>query len=164
MKTLSKTRDDRRRLRMSLAVLCIAIGGLGAVPGAALANPPSNDDVASAHDLGGGSTASASGTNLDATAEPGEPDHNGFTARASVWYRWTAPEDGSVKIDTCGSDFDTVLAVYEGSGIDALTSLASNDDSSCGLQSRVRFNAAPGTTYLIAVDGYGGQEGAIERA
>jgi hypothetical protein len=162
MKTLSKTRDDRRRLRLSLALLCIAIGGLGAVPGAALANPPSNDDVASAHDLGGGSTASASGTNLDATAEPGEPDHNGFTARASVWYRWTAPEDGSVRIVTCGSDFDTVLAVYEGSAIDALTSLASNDDSSCGLQSRVRFNAAPGTAYLIAVDGYGGQEGAIE--
>jgi hypothetical protein len=161
MKTLSK-RNDRRRLGMSLVLLCIAVAALGAVPGAALANPPSNDDFASAHDLGGGSTASASGTNLDATAEPGEPDHNGFTATASVWYRWTAPADGAVRINTCGSDFDTVLAVYGGSAIDALTSLASNDDSSCGLQSRVPFNATAGTAYLIAVDGYGGQEGSIE--
>jgi hypothetical protein len=146
---------------MSLALICIAIGGLGAVPGAALANPPSNDDYANAHDLGGGSTASASGTNLDATAEPGEPDHDGFTAGPSVWYRWTAPGDGAVKIDTCGSDFDTVLAVYTGSAIDALTPLASNDQS-CGNQSRVRFNATGGTTYRIAVDGYAGEQGAIE--
>jgi hypothetical protein len=161
MKTLSKTSDDRRPLRMGLAVLCVAAGGLCVVPGAAVANPPSNDDFANADDLGAGATASASGTNLDATAEPGEPDHDGFTAGPSVWYRWTAPGDGAVKIDTCGSDFDTVLAVYGGSAIDALTSLASNDDE-CDVQSRVRFNATGGMTYRIAVDGYEGEQGAIE--
>jgi hypothetical protein len=80
---------------------------------------------------------------------------------ASVWYRWTAPEDGAVRADTCGSDFDTVLAVYRGSAIDALTPRAS-DDESCGSQSRVRFTARGGTTYWIAVDGYAGQEGTIE--
>jgi hypothetical protein len=159
--TSPRTTSDRRRaLRTRLALLCVAAGALTIAPSSALASPPVNDDFANAHDLDGGSTASASGTNLDAGAEPGEPDHDGVPAMASVWYRWTAPADGTVKVDTCSSDFDTVLAVYTGSAIDTLTSVASNDDT-CDLQSRVRFNATAGTTYLIAVDGYGGQEGAI---
>jgi hypothetical protein len=161
MTSPTKTSDRRRALRTTLALLCVAAGALTIAPSSALANPPANDDFAHAHDLGGGSTASASGTNLDATAEPGEPDHDGFAAEASVWYRWTAPGDGAIRVNTCGSDFDTVLAVYTGSAIDALTALASNDQA-CGDQSRVGFTVTGGTTYRIAVDGYGGDQGAIE--
>jgi hypothetical protein len=134
--------DLRRYMRvpLHLVLLCIAVGIVAAFPASVPAAPPANDDFANAQDLGSESSASASGTNVDATAEPGEPDHAGIPARASVWYRWTAPENGQVRIETCDSDFDTVLAVYTGSAVDALTPVASNDDT-CGLQSRVQFNA-----------------------
>jgi hypothetical protein len=125
--------------------------------------PPPNDDFSSAQDLGNALTASVSGTNRDATVEAGEPSH--FTgprrARASVWYRWTAPASRRVRIATCGSDFDTVLAVYTGSAIDALR-LRVADDDSCGSQSVVRFKARAGITYRIAVDSFGRAVGSIE--
>ena len=35
----------------------------------------------------------------------------GTPGGVSVWYRWTAPMDGFVSVDTVGSDFDTLLAV-----------------------------------------------------
>jgi lysophospholipase L1-like esterase len=157
--------DLRRHMRvpLRLVLLCIAVGIVAAFPASALAAPPSNDDFVNAEDLGGELSASASGTNVDATAEPGEPDHAGIPARASVWYRWTAPANGQIRIETCDSDFDTVLAVYTGSAVDALTPVASNDDT-CGLQSQVQLNAAAGTTYRIAVDGYFGDRGSIELA
>jgi hypothetical protein len=47
-----------------------------------------------------------------------------------------------------------MLAVYTGTKVRALTEVASNDDS-CGLQSEVTFTARAGTTYRIAIDGFG---------
>ena len=65
-----------------------------------------------------------------------------------------------VTIDTQGSDFDTLLAVYTGSSVDALTVVASNDDA-IGLQSEVSFTAQQGVVYHIAVDGYSGATGSV---
>jgi hypothetical protein len=124
-------------------------------------NTPSNDDLANAVDLGNKLTASASGTNRDATIEAREPDHHGRRAMASVWYRWTSPARRMMRIETCGSDFDTVLAVYAGAGLDALRRVASDDDT-CGTQSRTKFGAVAGATYYIAVDSYGQAQGSIE--
>ena len=128
--------------------------------------PPSNDDFANALDLGDRLTASASGTNSDATVEPREPDHHGSTTIASVWYRWTAPASRKIRIETCGSDFDTVIAVYVGPEFDALRSVASNDDhDGCGGEgegSLLRFNSVAGTTYHIAVSGWRRDQGSIE--
>jgi hypothetical protein len=143
-------------------LLCVAIGILVAFPVSADGASPSNDDFANARDLGSGPTASASGTNRWATAEAGEPDHYpGIPAIRSVWYRWTAPASGPVGVDTCGSDFDTILAVYRGSAVNVLGRVAFDDDS-CAPQSRARFFATAGTTYQIAVDGYGGDQGSIK--
>lgn len=122
--------------------------------------PPPNDDFSNAQDLGNALTASVSGTNRDATVEAGEPS-DFRRARASVWYRWTAPVSRRVRIATCGSDFDTVLAVYTGSAIDTLR-LRVADDDSCGSQSVVRFKARAGITYRIAVDSFGRAVGSIE--
>ena len=38
--------------------------------------------------------------------------------RPSVWYRWTAPFTGTAALDTTGSDFSTVLAVYGGDRVE----------------------------------------------
>ncbi|RZA12426.1 MAG: hypothetical protein EOP02_30290, partial [Proteobacteria bacterium] len=52
------------------------------------------------------------------------------------------------------SEFDTLLAVYTGDSVDALTSKASNDNvSATDLTSKVTVNVVAGTTYYIAVDG-----------
>jgi hypothetical protein len=141
---------------VSAAALVAATFALVFVP-AALAALPANDNFADAIALTGDGGSHA-GTNVEATAEPGEPDHAGRPAFASVWYSWTAPADGVVTLDSCNADFDTRLAVYRGSAVDALAEIASNDDSdSCGpgsLQSSLSFTADSGVTYRIAVDGF----------
>jgi hypothetical protein len=125
-----------------------------------MAAPPANDDFANAQTLSGPLPISVSGTNAEATNEPGEPDHAGSPATASVWYSWTASTTEPIQIDTCGppTDFDTVLAVYTGTAVDSLTEVASDDDS-CGAASRVVFNATAGTTYKIAIDTFFGLTG-----
>jgi hypothetical protein len=120
---------------------------------------PPNDNFTNAQVISG-SSGTVTGSNVGATKEAGEPNHAGNAGGASVWYRWTAPSSGSATIDTIGSSFDTLLAVYTGSAVNSLTEIASNDDSG-GLQSRVTFTAVSGTTYQIAVDGYNGVMGNI---
>ncbi|MCY2987020.1 MAG: PA14 domain-containing protein, partial [Planctomycetota bacterium] len=110
-----------------------------------------------------GATATATGTNVGATKESGEPNHAGITGGKSVWWTWTAPSTGSVQIDTIGSNFDTILGVYTGSSVSSLTAVSggSDDDSGGNLTSQGTFNAVAGTTYQIAVDGYGVTSGNI---
>ncbi|MGA2501278.1 MAG: S8 family serine peptidase, partial [Tepidisphaeraceae bacterium] len=121
---------------------------------------PVNNDFASATVIPDGTT-SVTGTNVNADKEAGEPDHAGNPGGASVWWRWTAEVTGTVTINTSGSDFDTLLGVYTGTSVAALTLVASNDDWE-SLLSQVTFNAVLGTTYQIAVDGYGAATGDIE--
>jgi subtilisin-like proprotein convertase family protein len=120
---------------------------------------PANNNFANAQGLSGGS-ASVSGTTVNATKESGEPNHAGNAGGHSIWYFWTAPGNTSVVVDTIGSSFDTLLAVYRGSSVNGLTAVASNDDIGSGnRQSRVTFTPVAGTTYRIAVDGYNGASG-----
>jgi hypothetical protein len=129
-----------------------------AAPAAAQA-PPANDNFASAAILSG-TEATAVGTNVDATEEPGEPNHAGDAGGFSVWWRWTAPATGAVTIDTCDSDFDTVLAVYTGAAVNALTPVRSSDDA-CDIASSVTFVATEAQVYSIAVDGLDEETGEI---
>jgi trypsin len=132
-------------------------------PGGCLAgvpHPPPPNDVFPGATLTG-LPSSTTGTNAYAAKEPGEPNHAGNSGGASVWYSWTAPSSGQVKVDTCESDFDTLLGVYTGSPVGSLIPVASSDDA-CGLRSSVTYTATVGTTYRIAVDGYDGATGAID--
>ena len=110
-----------------------------------------------------GNRGSVTGSNSGAGKESGEPNHFGNPGGASVWYSWTAPGTGSVTFATNGSDYDTMLAVYTGSSVAALSHIASNDDISgtTGGASTVTFPATAGTAYRIAVDGYNGAQGNI---
>jgi hypothetical protein len=131
-------------------------------PGALAFGAPANDSFVAALSLSG-NPATASGNNFDATSEPGEPSHAGQAGGHSVWWAWAAPASGSVSINACGSDFDTVLAVYTGSSVGALVPVVSNDDA-CLSQSSVTFNAQGGQVYRIAVDGAFGETGNIRLA
>ncbi|MEY2879745.1 MAG: hypothetical protein RLZZ15_2125, partial [Verrucomicrobiota bacterium] len=120
---------------------------------------PFNDDFAQRSALVGESLAARSASQLS-TRETGEPNHAGLgSGGGSLWWTWTAPRSGSVSIDTAGSAFDTVLAVYTGSTVGALTSAASNDDAPSTTTSKVTFTAVAGTAYQIAVDRKSGDAG-----
>ncbi len=103
-----------------------------------------------------GNNSSVVGSNIGATKETGEPDHDGNEGGASVWYRWTAPSNGTLAITTIGSNFDTILAVYTGTSVSALTGVlnGSNDDGTSPPASNVTISVTAGTIYRIAVDGY----------
>ena len=118
--------------------------------------PPPNDNFASAQVISGCS-GSVTGTNVGATREAGEPIHSpdAKISNRSVWYQWQAPVTGTARIDTTGSGFDTVLAVYTGSSFGSpLVPIGKDDDGGPLKTSIVEFPASGGTIYRIAVDGY----------
>ena len=106
-------------------------------------------------------TDTASGGNANATLEPGEPNTDGNGGK-SVWWNWTATLSGDATITTAGSDFDTVMGVFTGASVDALSLVAYDDDSGPNSTSSVHFAATAGATYQIAVDGFGAATGLIQ--
>ncbi len=119
---------------------------------------PVNDDFAAASLLSGDSS-DALGWNDFAGQENGEPQHAG-PGGASVWWRWTAAVSGTATLDSHGSNFDTLLAVYAGDAVDALTGIAANDDDGgAGGVSGLSFHADAGATYQVALDGKSGATG-----
>jgi len=88
---------------------------------------PSNDNPANAIPLAavGGRIL---GDNRGASKEPGEPDHAGDTGGYSVWYQWVPGVSGVAVLDTWGSLFDTLLAVYRGTSMAELILFTANDD------------------------------------
>ena len=106
--------------------------------------PVSNDNFAKATTLPG-AAARITGNNAGATKEPGEPDHAGQPGGKSIWYSWTPASTGPETFTTFGSSFDTLLAVYTGTSVAALTAVASNDDYGNTVTSSVTFLAQAGT-------------------
>jgi PASTA domain len=119
---------------------------------------PPNDDFADAVVVTG-DDGSVDGTNEGASAEASEPG----SVSGSVWYRWTAPSTGPATFMTCGSPFDTAIAVYTGSALGSLAFVAYSDDA-CDLGSIAGFEATAGTTYTVAVGGCCGESGAFNLA
>ncbi|MFM8653196.1 MAG: hypothetical protein ACKODZ_00480, partial [Verrucomicrobiota bacterium] len=147
----------------------IAVDGKGGVSGSVTlagnltgATVP-NDAFASATVVSNSFTVTGSSTG--ATREASEPNHAGVSGGKSVWWSWTAPANGKLVLATAGSNFDTVLAVYTGSQVGQLSTVASNDDvSRSDMTSRVTISVRAGTTYRFAVDGYQGAAGSIRLA
>ncbi|HEX8549955.1 MAG TPA: pre-peptidase C-terminal domain-containing protein [Abditibacteriaceae bacterium] len=122
---------------------------------------PVNDDFAGATTISGAS-GQINGSNSNATRETNEPNHSGNAGGASIWYRWTAPANGSVTFSTLGSNFDTLLAAYSGTSVGALTQIAANDDASTSTNtSAITFSAVATRVYYIAVDGFSGATGTV---
>ncbi len=132
--------------------------------------------LASASDTFPGTTISGSGSvtasNAGATSETGEPTPNGnaaFQPLNTIWYSWTAPSNGTLVVQTCGStvtSFDTVLGLFTGAAVNALTQLAANDDTNnCSVAPQTNYGSSitqtvtSGTVYRVQVDGYGNATG-----
>ena len=155
--------DTHRRALLALVVLALAI-----VPAVAFAAAPANDNLSGAETLTG-PFGTVTGDNTEATDEQaaGEPDHanTGFGPAHSVWYRWQPNADGTYHLDTCGSSFNTRIALYvNGTYGSPLSEIASNDDSTgtnCGgtQASELTVTLSGGGVYLIAVDTSGPRTG-----
>jgi hypothetical protein len=116
--------------------------------------PPVNDGFVNASPMLG-DAGSISGNSCGASAEAGEPAHAGLGPFCSVWYTFTPSASGKLTIDTHGSVFDTVLAIYTGSAAEQLKKIAANDDdwsarNNSGLKG---VSLTGGVTYRVAVAG-----------
>lgn len=77
----------------------------------------------------------------------------------TVWYRFTAPANGTVTIDTRGSNFDTFLGAYLQQPTPA-TTLGCNDDTH--LQAAyLEIPVVAGRSYVVQAGGYQGARGAL---
>ncbi|HEY3852833.1 MAG TPA: choice-of-anchor tandem repeat GloVer-containing protein [Verrucomicrobiae bacterium] len=125
----------------------------------------SNNSFANRFDLGSTASGVVTGSNKGATKQTGEPNIlAGNPGGKSIWFRWLPKLSGTATFTTRGSDFDTMLGIYTGSNVTALTRVPSGiDDDDYGgyLTSLVSFNCTGGTEYDIAVDGYWGASGNV---
>jgi hypothetical protein len=116
--------------------------------------PPSNDDCASAKPIG-----VVANMPFDTTCAT--PDGLGLCMTSpNIWYLFTSPCTDDVTVSLCGSSYDTVLAVYNGSECyPTQARLISCNDDSCNQQSEITFSATAGNQYLIEVGGFGSTTG-----
>jgi hypothetical protein len=107
-----------------------------------------------------GSNVVASGYNIAATAEPGEPSHSGFGgASNSVWWAWSPPRSGIARLNAQGTTYIPSIAIYNGSTLAGLTPVASLFSAT-----HVDFTVTGGVSYVIAFDGWFGSMGNIQFA
>jgi hypothetical protein len=77
----------------------------------------------------------------------------------TVWFSFTAPAAAEYNINTAGSKFDTVLGVYTGSSVSALTQLACHDGyTSSNGTSSLNIALTQGQTVYIQVGGFYGSK------
>ncbi len=116
-----------------------------------IATLPSNDFFTGSIKVkaaGGALTAN----NRFATLEPGEPVHAGVTNdAASLWWTWTPTNNSRVLVDTAGSSFRSIIAVYTGSTIRTLKEVKSVSTVPQRKQGYLFFDAVKGVTYQIVV-------------
>lgn len=131
-------------------------------------NPvPANNNFASATNIASPAASQINGSNVNSTAETGEPSHAGNLARRSIWYKFTPSTTGTYVIKTfadsgASSSFNTVLGVYKRgptAQFNGLVSVASNDDFNGKIQSKVTITGTAAKTYWIAIDGKNGATG-----
>ena len=113
-----------------------------------------------------GTTATETGSNTNATLEPGEPKILGKIGGRSEWISWLAPANGLVTLSTAGSSFDTLLGVYvlepgNDPPFERMESVAADDDFAGQVTSSVQFGANANQTYYFSVDGFNGAAGDI---
>jgi|GEM_PF-4975447 len=132
-----------------------------AVVGRQLDPLPSSPDffargvVTGLHGQGGGS-------NTDGRRIPGEPLHDGRRGGKTVWITYHAPATGVLTLDTRGSAFDTLLAIYQGTDPKNLVPVASDDDGGGYYRSLLRCRVIGGLDYAVAIDGRAGATGRYE--
>ena len=127
------------------------------------------DDFSQAVELNGSNTGTINVSTTNATllegegsyVDPEDPESgDSWDYTNTVWFKWTATQDGNLTIDTCDSEIDTVLQAFD----ESWSSIAANDYSTdcSGEQndpSWISFDVQDESTYLIQLGGYDGGYG-----
>ena len=122
------------------------------------------DDFYQAVELNGSNTGTINVSTTNATLLEGEGYYNFPECEGdcwyytnTVWFKWTATQDGNLTIDTCDSEIDTVLQAFD----ESWYSIAADDVGgllTCGENqndpSEISFDVQSGTEYLIQLGGY----------
>ncbi len=81
-------------------------------------DPPSNDDVAKARDLGNASIVCDGEWIYHATAEAGVPNENpfafGLSGDRTLWWKWACPATGTYRVSQLGSDRASEIRIFTG--------------------------------------------------
>jgi hypothetical protein len=77
-----------------------------------------------------------------------------------VWWRIEGT-GAPITVDTGGSTFDTMIAVYRAEGATVGTELGCVDDVDDSLAARITFETASDASYLIQTGGFGGGTGDV---
>ncbi len=103
-----------------------------------------------------------SGSTAAATND-GSADCGSSAASPDLWYRFNSATACGLRVDLCGSAYDTVLSVHTACPGSPANQVACNDDTggSCGLGSTVLFSVAAGQSYFLRVSGFAGATGAF---
>ena len=120
--------------------------------------PPPNDVCGGAVVISGNAFTTNQST-ITATSS-GDPVPSCAPLGKGVWYAYTPATNGTLVVDTFGTGFDTVLAIYTGS-CGALVQVGCDDDSGGSLSSRITLNVTGGTTYSILAGGYSSATGSL---
>jgi hypothetical protein len=99
--------------------------------------------------------------NSEAATQAGEPPPCGVLGGRSQWFGLCPDVDGVMMVDTMGSSYDTVIAVYSGTNSLRTLRIEACDDNGApdGTRSLVLFEVKAGTNYSVAVDSANGQLG-----
>ena len=132
-----------RMRNLSVAIVVAAL--VGTFPAIeALAQPPSNDSRAGAVLVTSVPFLHEEDTSEATASGPKFCSNNG-----SVFFKLHATSDQDLQVDTIGSGYDTVLAVFtKTAGV--INEIGCSDDA-VGLTSAVRFHADAGMTYVFMV-------------
>ena len=125
--------------------------------------PPTNDTCFGAIAMTSGVTYSTSTTYATSIGDP-VPSCSPSFGRG-VWYRYTPSVSGQVGVTTCGSSFQTALAVYTGTcGSPTEVACSQNSGAYCnsGNNAGINFLGMAGTNYYILAGGVNGQAGNLQ--
>lgn len=125
---------------------------------------PINDDLVSPGYFGVDAYTPAISRIIRTTAaslEPGEERPCGDIG-ATVWWTFYADREDTLEIDTFGSNFDTVLALYERDVNTGAPNFLSCDDNTQGSQSKLTISMTRGREYLLQAGGASGATGMLK--
>lgn len=151
------------RSRGRIAVVTVLIAALATVvPGVAhAAAPPANDDFDSSAVVTSLPFTAQEDTGAATKAADDPGWCSGYAAAGTVWFRYTATQDGLLRATTAGSDHRTLLSANTGSR-GGLQNVA--DACDYGTGPTITFRATAGTTYSFLVAGIDAPGGALSFA
>ncbi|MCD8533813.1 MAG: immunoglobulin domain-containing protein [Verrucomicrobia bacterium] len=111
-----------------------------------------------------GFTGSQIFNTIYARSQPGEPVHCGVPGGSSYWFAYEPPSDGRLVVNTQGSNFPTILAVYtwnvpDPQFSDLVPLSCDHVPSVAGPASQVTIDVENGQKLAIVVDGFQGATG-----